>query len=199
MRDEWRMNWIWSPSWSHYHTKDDILNSKWDYNIQNKWNQHYFSIWEIHKHNETWGRCFSPSGVGRGHGGDIGGWWQGLDHGTTTSLGGVDGGVARSVGEYDGWRTRRRRRAGRRRTLTVGVVGGATRRRAGRRGSRWLENRPTAVVRPAFLCRLRSGEDMVWSRGWQEGWRGSGSKWFACFWGISRPPIFKEYFDLEPT
>lgn len=40
------------------------------------------------------GRCFSPGGVGRGYGGGIGGWWQGLDHGTTTSLGGADGGVA---------------------------------------------------------------------------------------------------------
>jgi hypothetical protein len=41
------------------------------------------------------GRCFSPSGVGRGYGGGIGGWWPGLDHGTTTLLGGADGGVAR--------------------------------------------------------------------------------------------------------
>jgi hypothetical protein len=31
------------------------------------------------------GRCFSLGGVGRGHGGGIGGWWHGLDHGTTTS------------------------------------------------------------------------------------------------------------------
>jgi hypothetical protein len=37
---------------------------------------------------------FSPSGVGRGHGGGIGGWWQGLDHGTITSLGGATGGIA---------------------------------------------------------------------------------------------------------
>jgi hypothetical protein len=43
------------------------------------------------------GRCFSPGvgGVGRGHRGGIGGWWQGLDHDTTTLLGGADGGVAR--------------------------------------------------------------------------------------------------------
>jgi hypothetical protein len=40
-------------------------------------------------------RCFSPGGVGRGHGGGIGGWWQGLNHGTTMSLGGMDGGIAR--------------------------------------------------------------------------------------------------------
>jgi hypothetical protein len=71
----------------------------------------------------------------------------------------------RPVGESDGWRTRRRRRAGRQRTLTAGVVGGAAHRRAGRRGSRLLENRPAAVVRPAPLCRLRSGEDMVWPCG----------------------------------
>jgi hypothetical protein len=42
----------------------------------------------------------------------------------------------RPVGESDGWRSRRHRRSGRRRTLTAGVVGGVARRRAGRRGSR---------------------------------------------------------------
>jgi hypothetical protein len=42
----------------------------------------------------------------------------------------------RPVGESDDWRTRRRRRLGRRRTLTAGVVGGVARQRAGRRGSR---------------------------------------------------------------
>jgi hypothetical protein len=57
-------------------------------------------------------RCFSPGGVGRGHGGGIGGWWQGLDHGTTTSLGGADEGVAR-------------RRIGRFRSPMVGEHAGA--------------------------------------------------------------------------
>jgi hypothetical protein len=41
------------------------------------------------------GCCFSPGGVGRGHGGGTGGWWQGLDHDTTMSLGGAKKGVAR--------------------------------------------------------------------------------------------------------
>ena len=86
MRDELRMNWIWSPSWSHYRTKNDIFNSK----------------------------CFSPCGVGRGHGGGIGGWWQGLDHDINNVVGrrgrGRSAPEDRPVWESDKWRTHRCRR-----------------------------------------------------------------------------------------